>query len=654
VLTYIITGLVGGGVYAISALGLVLTYRSSRIFNFAQGAIAYLIARLFWELTATSSSGGNEWPVWPAAALCVLVVAPMLGFVLWALLFRRLSGAPATVKVVTTIGLAVAIPPVAQYFMGKQVDPVPVGLGGTKPAIHDILGVNFNANQLLAIAAAGIVAVLLTVLIRYTSLGLSIRAVVDSDVMSELVGTDSQLVSAGSWMIGMMLAGLSGVLLMPLLGLDPNAYTFLFVTSLAAVIIARLESLPLAFLGGLLLGVAIDLAKRYLPSDGFFSQGVPQSVPFIVIGVALIVYQLIGRDQRDSETRSMRPRAVDDLVTERPTGLRRYLPLGIGVLIAVATPWVVDRIWGGFYMGAVADGVALSIIVLSFVVVTGEGGMISLSQVSFAGIGAIATAQLATEHGWPLLPAVLVGGLLAMPFGALLALLALRVGNLFLALATLAFALLMDNIVFPREQFSNFNNGVPIATPDLFGLDFAQSKTHMYYLLLVVFAICAIGVANLQRTTTGLALAAVRSSEPASATLGISLVRARLLAFSMAAFIAGIGGGMLAMTRGRAIPSSYSAFFGLILLTVAVTWGVRSKVGALIAGVSLAVFPVIVTNVLSPETALLVPALFGLGAIQLAKEPRGIVVMNVEQFRKLRRRLGRRGAAVDAAPAPAT
>jgi branched-chain amino acid transport system permease protein len=377
-------------------------------------------------------------------------------------------------------------------------------------------------------------------------------------------------------------------------------------------------------------------------------------VPFIVIGVALLVYQLTGRDQRDAESRSMRPRAVDELVTARPAGLRRFLPLGVGIALALLTPWVVDSVWGGFYMGAVADGVGLSIIVLSYVVVSGEGGMISLSQVSFAGIGAVATAQLAGEHGWPLLPAVLVGGLLAMPFGALLALLALRVGNLFLALATLAFALLMDNIVFPREQFSNFNNGVPIAPPEILGIDFGDSKTRMYFLLLAVFAICALGVANLQRTTTGLALAAVRSSEPASATLGISLVRARLVAFTMSAFIAGIGGGMLATTRGRAIPSSYSALFGLILLTVAVTWGVRSKLGALIAGVSLAVFPVIIGNLLSTESAKLVPALFGLGAIQLAKEPRGIVVMNVEQFRRFRRRVAGLRRRPERTPAPAT
>ncbi|MGH9112818.1 MAG: ABC transporter permease subunit [Acidimicrobiales bacterium] len=652
-LTYIVTGLIGGGVYAISALGLVLTYRSSRIFNFGHGAIAYLIARLFWELTAARTSGGNEWALWPAAAFCVLLVAPLLGFLLWAGLFRRLSGAPATVKVVTTVGLYVAIPPVAQYFMGEQVDPAPVGLGGERPGIYEILGVNFNTNQLFAVAAAGTVAVLLTVLIRYTSLGLSIRAVVDSEVMSELVGTNSQLVSASAWMIGSTLAGLSGVLLVPLLGLDPNAYSFLLVTSLAAVVIARLDSLPLAFLGGLLLGVTIDLAKRYLPSDEFFSRGVPQSVPFIVIGVALLVYQLTGRDQRDAEARSMRPRAVDNLVTARPTGLRRHLPLCIGIALALATPWVVDSVWGGFYMGAVADGVGLSIILLSYVVVAGEGGMISLSQVSFAGIGAVTTAQLATEHGWPLLPAVLVGGLLAMPFGAVLALLALRVGNLFLALATLAFALLMDNVVFPREQFSNFNNGLPIAAPEFLGIDFAESKTRMYFLLLAVFAICAIGVANLQRTTTGLALAAVRSSEPASATLGISLVRARLTAFAMSAFIAGIGGGVLATTRGRAIPSSYAALFGLILLTVAVTWGIRSKLGALMAGVSLAVFPVIISNALSTESAKLVPALFGIAAIQLAKEPRGIVVMIVEQFRRLRHRLRRRPP-VGVATAPAT
>lgn len=124
---------------------------------------------------------------------------------------------------VTTVGLYVAVTPLAQYFMGEQVDPAPVGLGGVDPGVHEVLGVNFNTNQLLAIVAAGVVAVLLTLLIRYTTLGLNIRAVVDSEVMSELVGTNSQAVSAGVWMIGTTLAGLSGVLLMPLLGLDPNA-----------------------------------------------------------------------------------------------------------------------------------------------------------------------------------------------------------------------------------------------------------------------------------------------------------------------------------------------------------------------------------------------------------------------------------------------
>lgn len=648
-LTYVITGLIGGGVYAISALGLVLTYRSSRIFNFGHGALAYLVARLFWELTASESSGGNEWGVWPAAALCVLVVAPLLGLALWAVLFRNLTDAPATVKVVSTIGLYVAIPPVARYFMGEQVDPSPVGLGGERPGTYEILGVNFNTNQLLAIAAAAAVAVLLTVLIRYTSLGLSIRAVVDSQVMTELVGTNSDLVSAAAWMIGTTLAGLSGVLLVPLLGLDPNAYSFLLVTSLAAVVVARLQSLPLAFFGGLGLGVVIDLAERYLPSDSWYSRGIPQSMPFIVIGVALVVFQLVGRQQLADDSRSMQRRSGENLITERTAGARRYGPVALGAVLALATPWVVDRVWGGFYMGSVADGVGLAIIVLSYVVVAGEGGMISLSQITFAGIGAITTAQLATEHGWPLAPAILTAGLLAVPFGAVLSLLALRIGNLFLALATLAFSLLMENIVFPREQFSQFNLGVPIVRPEIFGVDFGESATRMYFLLLAVFVICALGVANLQRSTTGLALAAVRSSEPAASTLGISLVRARLIAFTMSAFIAGIGGGMLALTRGRAIPTSYSAIFGLVLLTVAVVWGIRSKLGALIAGVSLAVLPVIITNVVSGGTAELVPALFGLVAIQLAREPRGIVVMNIEAARKIAKRLSDRRRATEAA-----
>jgi ABC-type branched-subunit amino acid transport system permease subunit len=244
----------------------------------------------------------------------------------------------------------------------------------------------------------------------------------------------------------------------------------------------------------------------------------------------------------------------------------------------------------------VSQGVALAILFVTFTVVTGEGGMLSLCQATLAGVGAFTAARLATEAGWPIGVAILAGALLAVPIGMIVAAISLRLGDVYLALATLAFALLMEQLVFAREDFSNFGTGVEMARPELFGIDFSDSFTgsgrvNFYFLLCAIFFIVAVLAVNLRRATTGLVLAAMRSSEEASATVGISVVRAKILAFGISAFVAGLGGGVFAMWQGRAAPTSFNVLVGIVWLAVVVTWGVRSVLGALLAGILFAVAP---------------------------------------------------------------
>jgi branched-chain amino acid transport system permease protein len=277
--------------------------------------------------------------------------------------------------------------------------------------------------------------------------------------------------------------------------------------------------------------------------------------------------------------------------------------------------------------------------------VVGEGGMVWLCQVTFAGVGALATAQLATVHGWPLLPAVLGGAVIAAPMGVVIGLLSIRLGDIYLALVTLTFGLLMENLVFTRNTFTNLGNGVALARPG-----FAHSDRAFTYLGLVVFALVAHVVINIRRSTTGMALSAVRSSRPAAGTLGISVIATKVLVAGLAAAVAAIGGALYAMAAGNAMPSQYATLAGLIWLAVLVSLGIRSTIAALLAGLAFTLLPG-VAQVYLPHGFAQVPALlFGLGAVLLVKSPDGSVATNARQMRMLRERFRSHPSAPEPVP----
>jgi branched-chain amino acid transport system permease protein len=643
----IVAGLVLGSIYAISALGLVLTYTASRVFNFAHGAIAYFVAVFYYWLHTR-----HGWSVPAAAFVSIGVVSPLLGLFLWAALFRRLAHTPPVVRFVSTVGLWVALPALVKVIFPWTRSEIfePEGLIEGEPRVFDVFGVAINANQLVVLIGAAVVAVGLTVLIRYTALGLSIRATVDSPRVAGIAGVNTSVVTASSWMIGTTLAGLAGVLLTPILGLADIQFTLLLVASLGAVVIARMTSLPLAFGGALLIGLAQEVSREWLPDSGVFAKGFRPSIPFIAMLVFLLAYQGLKGERFEVDTRSTR---LDRPEAPAPPPLRGWRaalgPLLLACALLSVPLWLSD-----FWVGVVGQGMGLAILFLTFTVVTGEGGMVSLCQMTLAGIGGFTAAKLATDSGWPLGLALLVGAVIAVPVGMLVAGLSLRLGGLYLALATLAFSQLVENLVFAREDFDNFGTGVEIARPEFFGIDFDEAAP-FYLLLVVVFLFMALLVYNLRRGTSGLVFASMRSSEPASATIGISVVRSKMIAFGASAFIAGLGGGLYAVAIGRAAPASFGLIIGIVWLAIVVTWGVRSILGALIAGIIFVVAPQLVSLYLTEGWADVPTMLFGLGAIALAREPRGVLfdIVNHQRLRRLRRQARRDERARRAAPVPA-
>jgi branched-subunit amino acid ABC-type transport system permease component/ABC-type branched-subunit amino acid transport system ATPase component len=698
------SGLVTGAIYSIMASGLVLTYTTSGIFNFAHGAVAFAVAYLYYQLHV-----GWDVPIVPSLIVSVFLFAPLLGLALDRILLRRLARAPAYARIVGTIGLLVMLPALTQWIFvtilikifgwdlpgnTASTQGVPVaGIGPNPPKIyHPFAKLVLNSDQLAVFIVAAIAAVVLWYVIRRTRLGLEMRAVVDRDTLAGLRGVNAARTSAFAWIMTMILAGLGGVLIAPLFTLSEDQYTLVVLGSLAVVVLGGLRSIPIAFAGGLALGVVQNFVAGYktsfLPDSLSNLTGLNSAVPFVLTAVLLLV---LGRD------RSRRAGSVADDVPkpDHRRGMsvwRRRLPWAIWTLILVgfAFQWSpIGRFRADNYSQTViANGLAVAIIFLSFVVVTGMGGMVSLSQATFVTAGGFAAGWALTWH-WPDIPviapggsvnwvlAVIVGAIVAALVGALIALPLARLGGVSLALGTLAFAFVAWLVVFPLQTIGNGENGWAIRAPtwdvpvinqivdflirDKQNFFDSSQLSEQILLFLVIFGLVTLAIHALQRSATGRAILAVRSSEVAAEASGIHVHRYKVLTFALAGGIAGIGGACLGLFSFQIDNAAAPPLVGLFWLALAVTFGVRRPGGALLAGLAFtagtAVFHWVGKEIPGGSindlvtSVYFVPILSGFGAIQLAQEPDGILSM--VGHRKLAKQRAKRRAEILAAEAAA-
>src|SRR4051794_38969954 len=581
-LQYVLAGLALGSVYAIAPASLVVTFVSAGVLNFAFGSMAYVVARFYYFLNSE-----HGWRTDAAGAVSLLVFAPLLGMLLYGVLFRFVRDKSTLTKLVATIGLSVALPPVADLVLGTESITSAPGLAALSDKPLHFLGAPVSTDQVITYGFLVFVVAAGTFVLRRTDIGLKVRATVDSEALSSLSGTNPGRVALGVWAVSATLAGVAGILVAPTNGLDTGGMTTLMAASLAAVVVARLRSLPGVVAVSLAMGVVTDVMQKYLPANSSFTAALITIIPFAFMLVALIVYVSRSGALEDADPigpldQAVRPAQQDaDTAEAEAAGISRFgLALSALPLVAVALLPVIFR-GSPYWLSLVAIGMCYAITFLTFTVVTGEGGMLWLSQISFAGVGALATAQFANNWHIPVLLAVVLGGVLAAIVGALIGLLTIRLGDLYVALGTLTFGLLVGGLVFTRSRFLQGGFGVSVSRPGFATGDFAFA-----YLALAVFLAFAILTINLRRSTSGLALHAVRDSEPAARTLGLSVVQVKVIVGAVAAFTAAVGGGYLAMDAGVAQPQSYPVFLGLVWLAVVVTLGVRSITAAAIAGLS--------------------------------------------------------------------
>ncbi|HVM63505.1 MAG TPA: ATP-binding cassette domain-containing protein [Acidimicrobiales bacterium] len=676
-LTLLISGAASGGIFAIMAAGIVLTYETTGIFNFAHGAVAFATAFLFWQLHS-----GGHWPIVPAAFVSIFIFAPLLGLALNRLMLGRLASAPVYARIVGTIGLLVALPSLALWILEQindhgghlptttQVFTVP-GLGPTPPHTwHLMKGLVLDSDQVAIFAAAGIAALGLWLLLRRTRLGLLMRADVDRRELAALRGVNTPRISSVTWVLTMMLAGLGGCLLGPLYGMDNFTYTLVVLGALAAIVFAGLRSLPLAFAGGILLGIIANMVAGYgdsfIPGFLLHLSGFRTAIPFILTIIGLMLLSL------------RKGRAAGTVAREMPTpDLRRGLPQWRRML-----PWTIFIIVGVIYTigfsgtywsSQIALGLCLAIIFLSFVVVTGIGGMVSLAQATFVTTGAFAAGWALKHHYGSSVPllvahghlnffvAVLFAAVVAMVAGALIAIPVKRLGTLELALATLSIAFIADEIIFFVNSIRNGSDGYTVNAPVIGPFHFTDQKS-LAILLLLVFGVLTVIVVNLQKSASGRAMFAARSSDVAARTSGLSPDRARIAVFAVSAAIAGIGGAFYAVIASPFSNTTVPSFTGLIWLAVCVTWGIRRPAGALMAGLTYGIGAAVFTKVTGHSgwvhdalaSAYFLPILFGLGAINLAKNPDGVLALsNQQRLEKKQAKERKRQQAADTAAARA-
>jgi branched-chain amino acid transport system permease protein len=629
VLGYVFAGIALGSIFAIAASGIVVTYVSSGVLNFAFGSIAYFLARFYYFLNTQ-----HGWGQLPAVVVSVFLAGPALGAVLYLLLFRHLRLSSPLVKIVSTIGVSVALPPAALTLFGNETITSAPGLASQPEPTYTIFGAAVTLDQIIALGCVLAVVVIGTLILRFTDVGLKVRAMVDTEAMTSLSGVSPARISVCVWMVTTALAGLAGVLAAPSSGLTPDGMTALMASAFAAVVAARLRSLPAAVAVAMAMGLITDVSQRYLPVNSSLTSAILTSIPFFVMGAFLLAYILVsGRVNEAASTggaldNAIRPMGGGDeasagggaSVIAMRSGWSYYM-LGPAAVIAIVA--LLPALLTGYWLTLLAGGLAFAVIFLSFTVVVGEGGMIWLCQATFAGCGAIATAQLATNHGINPLLAVLIGGLITTPIGVVIGLLTIRLGNLYIALVTLTFGLLAETLIFTRNIFYQAGIGVAVSRPGFLSGDEAFA-----YVALAVFVVIAVIVVNLRRSTTGLALAAVRYSEPGARTVGLSVLGMKLLVAAIGTFIAAVGGGLLALNYGYALPTSYATFGGLVWLAVFVTIGLRSITAAVIAGLSFTLVPGIFQTYLPVAWGNVPTLLFGLGAVAVAVHPDGQVAMN--------------------------
>jgi ABC-type branched-subunit amino acid transport system ATPase component/branched-subunit amino acid ABC-type transport system permease component len=559
IIQYALLGLGTGAIYAMLAQGLVLVYRGSGLLNFSQGALALLGAGIYYQLSV-------EWhqPVIEGVIAAILICA-LVGLAIHVAVLRPMRHSAVLTRVIATLGITMILQSLAYLRFGHDLYEVPAILpSGTLHLGSQQLAIGWD--RIIIFAIGLILTIALAVIYKRTSFGRATTAVAENQLHAAILGHSPGLIAGANWALGAALAGLAGVLIAPIIFIDPGTFVLLIVPAMVGALIGQFGSFFVTFCVCIALGIAESEVGHYVTQPGW-----GEAAPFIAL---VPVLMLRGRAL---PLRSF----VLDRMPSVGSGRVRIIPVVVVTVAAACLLIALNATW----VSAIATTLAIAIICLSVVLLTGYAGQLSLAQGVLAGVAALLAAHFATSV--PFLAALVLGVAVTAVGGVLLSVMALRTRGMTLAVATLGMGSAVSDVLLNSPTYSGGISGIMVKTPSLFGLDldpFAHTSRYGI-LVLVVFVLWAIGLANLRRGAVGRRLLSVRSNERAAAAAGISVTGIKVYVFVLAAIIAGTGGVLLAFIQPIVAVEqidSFTVFDCLVFVVVVVVGGLGYVGGALL------------------------------------------------------------------------
>lgn len=643
----IFQGLVQGTVASLTAVGLVLIYRTVRIINFAQAALGIPGGILAFRLVQFTPTP------FPVALLLGVTVAAAIGVVvgLAAIRFQR---APRLVLTVLTILLTNVIP-----FFSNLIDTLPffppqafrplaqdgdeavrggIPFAGFKFTVGD-LEIPFGFAEILAIEVAVAALILVAALFRYTRIGVAVRGVSENSERASLLGISVGKLACMVWALAAGLSGLAVILTGTVS--SPSAATggvgpTLLIPALAGAVIARMKSLPVAAIATATIFV-LEAAWNWSFRDDapLFSIALLLSIG---IGLFLQRNQLMRSEastEASSWVASQEQRPIPRVLL-RVAGVRiaRIALMVVGALIVLLYPFVVGT--GATNLGGV---VAIqAIVIISLVVLTGWAGQVSLGQYALTGVGAVVGGALTNRMGIPFWFAVPLTAVIVGAIAVVVGLPALRIRGLFLLVVTFAFAFAVQQAFF-SERYFGWLQPERVDRPTFFFIDFEDERS-MYYLCVAALILVIFLVSSMRKTRIGRILIGVRDNEPNLRAFGIGPVKAKLMAFAIAGALAGFAGAIFAHQQRGISAESFTAEASITTFIAGVFGGIGSVGGALLGAFYFNFLDYLVSSpllqvVLGPFGALLLLYAAPGGVISMVTAARDSVLSIVAQRRQM-------------------
>jgi branched-chain amino acid transport system permease protein len=585
-LPYFVDGVVLGSLYGVVAVALILIYRTNRIINFAVGAIGAVPA--IFALVLDAHNGFNYLAVLPFA----LVGGPLFGAMIDVFIMRRFSKSPRLIVTVVTIGVAQGLAIIGFFtpiWLGVKANLPP---NVPTPWSGYVLWRNgrgqpiLTGNQVAAIVTVVVLTVALAAFLRYTRIGIAIRASAENADRASLLGIPVLLVGTVAWAAAGLLSAMAIYVQAPLIGLPQNVTlgfdTLLY--ALAAAVVARMERIGLALAAGMGVGVIIFGSVAKTGDNNLAS-----AIMVIVILAALLAQKGVISRALDTGTstweavKQFRPIPLE-LRNVREVVVAKGTLLAVVSALAISAPYLVKRP----DLPELAFLPIYGIVAISLVVLTGWAGQISLGQFGLVGAGALAAGGLIADHNIDFFAALALGVAAGVLVAVIIGLPAVRIQGLYLAVTTLAFGYAMQGYLINKNYWIGRHllpSGLTahLERPTLYGRIDLNNGRSFYYVCLVFLVVAMLAGYSFRRNRSGRVLIAARDNQRAAPAYSVNLVRTRLAAFAVSGGMAGLAGVLIVYLQHNVVASSFSVFesIGVFLATVI---GGLTSIGFAVAG----------------------------------------------------------------------